>query len=230
MRGENSMVSPIFTAAWRPAGLIYLGVCLAALGVGIVPQAIYPAEQDVVAAPRPTLQTLAVAQSLAILLLHPLATLARSQRGAAGRYWLEIIVESAAWLIVTAPFYTAAAWLADATAGDVARTVLYVLSLWPLSWSAGAILRSRPGGRTATILLLLIVASMPAAWYVTREFLRPISAEWLWQLGPPTFAWQAAASRTGAILPRPLWALIVWPATAAVLAALSVLPGPRQKA
>ena len=222
--GEGpGLAGSVTAAAWRPAGLLYLAVCLAALLVGLYPRAIHPSRQDVASAPLPALQSLAAAQALFILLVHPLILLRRGRPGPADRYWSRTVVESLTWLAATIPFYVAAAWLADATARDVVRTALYLLCLWPLAWSAGAVLRDWPAARPATILLLLIVAALPAGHYITREFLRVFPAEGLWHLAPATFAWQVARSRAGTLLPAPLWALATWPVVAAGLAALRLL-------
>jgi hypothetical protein len=213
----------VLAAAWRPAGLLYLGACLAALLAGLWPQAIYPSHGGVLAAPLPTLQTLVTGQTLFILLVHPLIILRRADRGLIRRYWTETLIESLTWLVVAGPLYVAAAWLADATAADVIRTAICLACFWPVAWSAGATLQSRPAARPAVVLLLLIVAALPAAYYLTCEFLRVFPAKWLWNLAPATFAWQAAASRAGGLIPRPLWPLGVWLAVAAALLALGLL-------
>ena len=216
-------------AAWRPAGLGYLAVCLAALLVGLYPQAVYPARGDVPAAPVPTLQALAVGQVLFFLLVHPLIILRRSQRGRIGRYWAETIAESLTWLAVTAPIYTAAAWLADATATDVLRTATALLCLLPLVWSAGSILHAWPAARPVVILLLLLVAALPAGDYIAREFLRALAVGRCGDVAPATFAWQTARSRGGALLPGPLWPPVAWLVAAGALAATGLLhrQGPR---
>ena len=220
----------IAAAAWRPAGLGYLAVCLAALLVGLYPQAVYPSRSDVTAAPLPTLHALATAQALFILLVHPLVLLRRFERGFGRRYWAETVAESLTWLIATAPFYVAAAWLGDATPADVARTAVFLLCLWPVAWSAGALLRTRPAARPAVVLGLLVIAALPGAYYIAREFLRVYAADWLWDLAPATFAWQVATARAGSAVPRPLWALLAWPALAAGLASLSAPHRPNSAA
>jgi len=221
--GADGREWPAAAAAWRPAGLLYLAVCLAALLVGLYPQAVYPSRMDVIPAPVPALQSLAAAQAMFILLVHPLILLRRAERGEIARYWTGTIVESLTWLAATTPLYVAAAWLADATAGDVLRTVICLLCLWPLAWSAGSVLRACPPARPVVVLLLWIVAALPAGHYITREFLRVFPAEGLWHLAPATFAWQAARSRAGALLPTPLWALATWPVVAAGLAGAGLL-------
>ncbi|MGB2819717.1 MAG: hypothetical protein WBF17_01955, partial [Phycisphaerae bacterium] len=203
----------------------YLAACLAAMLVGLYPQAVYPSRTDVPAAPLPALQSLAAAQALFIVLVHPLIILRRTQRGEIARYWTETIVESLTWLVATIPLYAASAWLADATPGDVVRTVVYLLCLWPLAWSAGSVLRTWPAARPVVVLLLLVVAALPAGHYITREFLRVFPSDWLWDLAPATFAWQAARSRADALLPTPLWALAIWPVVAGAVIAVRLLRG-----
>lgn len=210
-------------AAWRPAGLIYLGVCVASLAAGLYPQAIYPSRRDILPAPLPALQTLLVGQTLFILLVHPLILLARTQPESPGRYWRRTVAESAVWLAATAPLYVAAAWLANAEAGDVIRAAAWLACLWPVAWAAGWLLRARPAARTAVVLALLLAAAMPAGYYVVLEFLRPWPTGWLWQLAPATFAWQIARSRAGTLLPQPAWAVLIWPAIAAAASAGSLL-------
>jgi len=214
--------------AWRPAGLGYLALCLVALLVGLYPQAVYPSRRDVIPAPLPTLQSLAAGQVLFILLVHPLIILRRARRRRIARYWTETVVESLTWLLATVPLYTAAAWLADATAGDVVRTVVCLLCLWPLTWSAGWLLQTRPPARPTVILLLFLIAALPAGHYITREFLRVFPSEWLWHLAPATFAWQAARSRAAALLPAPLWPLLTWPAVGGAIALVPLLPRRRE--
>ena len=222
-RSHHAGPRGLLDAAWRPAGLVYLACCLAGLLAGLYPQAVYPARSAVTAAPLPALRTLAVAQALFILLAQPLIALRRAERGLARRYWAETILESATWLVATVPFYTAAAYLGDATAVDVLRTAVYLACLWPVAWAAGALLARRGAARAPVGLLLLVAAALPGVHYLFREFLPVYRAAWLWQLAPATAAWDAAASRAGTLLPRPLWSLAAWPAVALALLAGSVL-------
>jgi len=213
----------VLAAAWRPAGLLYLAACLAGLAAGLYPEAIYPSRRDVVPAPLPALQALATAQVLFILIVHPLIVLRRADFGRIRRYGPETIVESVTWLIATVPLYVAAAYLADATATDVLRTVLYVACLWPVAWAAGAILRRCRAARAPLLLLLLIVAAGPALFYVLREFMPLYPSDWLWQAAPATAAWDAAASRAPNPFPQPLWSLLLWPAFALCLFGASLV-------
>ena len=223
--GGAAGLGSVLAAAWQPAGLLYLAVCLVALLVGLCPEAIYPSRLDVPPAPLPALQTLAMGQGLFVLLVHPLIVLWRSERGRAGRRRAATLVESLTWLALTVPLYAAAAWLADATAADVLRAAAALLLLWPLSWAAGRLVAKRPAARPGVFLGLLVMAALPAAHYIAREFLGVFASDWLWDLAPVTFLWQAAASRAGGVVPTPLWAPLVWLVLAAALALAGVLPG-----
>jgi hypothetical protein len=219
---SNQRTQSPLAAAWRPGGLIYLAVCALALLAGLFPQYIYP-PRNVQAAPLPTLSALALGQAMFILAGWPVLCLWRCQQGTIRHYATESIIEALAWLIAAAPLYLAAAWLADATALDVARTVLTLLALWPLALSAGALMRTRPALRPAVMLAMLVLAALPAVWYIWREFLGAMPADWLWDLAPVTFTWQTAASRTPALIPTPAWPPAVWLAAAAAVWTLSML-------
>lgn len=221
---SNGVGGVLLAAAWRPTALAYLAFCLAGLAAGIWPGAIYPSRADVLSAPLPALRTLAVAQAAFILLVYPLVAGARAAR-CDGRYWPGAVVESLALLAAAAPFYLAGAFLADATAVDAVRTAICVGTFWPAAWLAGWMLR-RPGARTVTVLALLVVTlGLPAGYYLVLEFLPVYSAEWLWRLGPLTFAWETASSRRPDVLPSPAWAMLVWPVVAAVAAGVAALAG-----
>lgn len=212
---------------WRAGGLGYLAMLLAGLAAGLWPAAIYPQRGDISAAPLPTLQTLAEAQLAFILIVQPLLVMWRADRSPAGVSSAALMWESVLLLGIAAPFYAGAAWLADATAADVARTAFYVLCCWPMGWAMAYHLR--PGGaRSAAIVLLAMVAiGLPALYYLAREFLLPGGpAEkllWLWQIAPATFAWDVAASRTASWLPQPLWAGVVWLSAALLIGVARLL-------
>jgi len=218
----------VLAAVWRAGGLVYLAVCILALLVGLFPHSIYP-PRGVHAAPLPVLQALTLGQAMFILVGWPVLCIWRTQHRTIGKYAAESIVESVAWLIFTAPLYLAAAWLADATAIDVARSVLVLLTLWPLAWAAGALMRAAPSLIPAVIIATLVVSAMPAVWYIWREFLGTMPAGWIWDLGPATYIWQAAASRTGNLLPSPAWPPVAWLATAAAMWTLGLLAGGKRQ-
>jgi len=212
---------------WRPAGVLYLVVCLASLVLGLWPETLFPTRADVRTAPLPALQTLAAGQAGFVLLAYPLIVLGRCRGGPMRRYWLGAALESAVYLLVGIPFYVAGAFLADAVAADVVRAAVYVACLWPVGWSAGAWVAQSRGSRAVVFLMLLwAVLIMPAAYYVMLEFHSPLApGRWVWEVAPVTFAWQTAASRSGGLFPSPLWAALVWPILAAAAAILrTVMP------
>jgi len=227
-RSAGAGPGPWLAAAWRPAGLAYLAVCLAALLVGLYARAVYPAHGQVPAAPVPGLQAVAVGQVLFFLLVHPLIVLRRSDRGQIGRYWAETVAESLTYLVVTTPIYTAAAFLADATATDVLRSAAALGCLLPAVWSAGAILHARPKARPVVVLLMLIAAALPAGEYIHGEFLRVLDVGQGWLVAPVTFAWRAAASRGEGLLPRPGWVAMVHLLAAGALASAGLLGSRRR--
>ena len=212
----------LWDTLWRGTGAGYLIFCLAGVAVGLWPQVAFPSPKMPTTATLPTLRTLAVAQVGFILLFYPLAMLARGERV---RYWPTVLAESALLLIVGLPFYLAAAFLADATAADVVRTVLAVTCLWPVAWVAGAHLAAARSGRSVVVLALVLAAiGMPAAFYIAWDILlAPRAATVLWHVAPATFVWQAAQSRAGVVLPRPIWSAAVWPAAAAAVGLVGML-------
>ena len=63
-------MSDLARSIWRTGGVWYLAVCVLGLAAGLWPDAVYPRE-GVVAAPLPTLHTLAAAQVAYFLLIRP---------------------------------------------------------------------------------------------------------------------------------------------------------------
>jgi len=198
-----------------------MAFCLAGLAAGLWPQAIYPSRRDVVAAPLPTLQALAAAQALFILLAHPIVLLARAERRRVRRFWPEAVAESAVLLAATVPLYVLCAFLANATLVEVARVCLYLACLWPAAWAAGRLMSSRQAARPAVLAGLLVVAALPAVYYLCREFLIALPVGWLWHLAPAGQAWDLGQPRPAELLGAPAWALAVWPVVAALLGLLS---------
>jgi len=209
-------------AVWKPGGLIYLVACVLGLLVGLFVHSIFPPRYTQ-AAPLPTLSALAVAQGLFILLGWPLLCLWRTQHATTRRFAAESVVEAVAWTLWALPLLIAATWLANATVADAIRTALAVAALWPLAIAAGSLMRARPSLRPAVMLTLLVLAALPALWYVWREFLRAMPADWLWNLAPATNLWQAGAARQSNILPTPAWPQIAWFAAAAATWTLAAM-------
>jgi hypothetical protein len=210
---------------------LYLAVVVAGLAAGLWPEATAAPKSARPSALLPSLQTVALAQVGFALLVQPLVALRRGERAAVRRYWPQTLLESAGLVLVTVPIYAAAAYFADAVAVDVVRTVICVVGVWTVGWAAGKHLACRRGGRGVLILMLLIVAvGMPAAYYIARQFLADADRlQWLWRVTPATLIWQAAAPRQACWLPRPLWALLVWPVLAAALILLDLLRPARRE-
>ena len=209
--------SGILSGAWRPAGVIYLAVLLLALAIGLWPDAFRPVPQRPRPAPLPTLQMQAAAQAAFILLIYPLVCLCRAARDRPGRYWAAVLAESAVFVLIGLVFSIPAGYLADATVSDAMRAAMYVALLFPLAWAAGAHFKARRRAAWAVLLGLVLVAlALPAAHYIALEFFPPGPAEPLGRLAPLLFAWHNSASRLAATHPEPLWAWLIWPATAAL--------------
>lgn len=216
---------------WRAAGLLYLAVLLAGLAAGLWPETLWPAVERRDAAPLPTLQTLAVAQLMFFLLVYPMVLLKRfaprpNHPGGEPKrpYWRLVVPESLLLLVLGGPFYLPAAFLADATTTDAVRCAICVASFLPLVWVAGAHLaRARRGTSAVTLGLLVVALGLPAAYYVAIEFLPPAAAHWASTGTPAMIVWRNAAARIDTPWPGPLWALLAWPAVAAVAAALGLI-------
>ena len=218
---------------WQGAGVLYLVTCLAGVAIGLWREATLPSLEDIPTAPLPTLRALGVAQVAFILLIYPMVTWVRAARGAVTRYGRLAVAESALCMVTAVPFYLAAGFLSDASATDVARTAVSVACVWPVAWAAGAwLVCPRPKPTVVTLALVLVAVAMPAAWYVAWDFLGAAGAvEWLWDLAPATFVYQAAGARRAGVLPRPLWAAACWPGVAGAAALLlSIRPRPRRQA
>ncbi len=202
--------------AWRPAGLLLLAIMLAGLAIGLWHESALPPAHEPTDNRSPVLQILSVALVAFFLVTYPLVLLWRARRPIPSQsYWRAVLPESAMFGVVAGVFLAIAAFLADAAVLDVARTVLYLLALLPLTWLAGLCFHQRRRGTWLVLLgLILAAAGLPAAWYVSAEFFPPRAAGLLGQLSPAMLAWRTAESRLDAVLPDPLWAWGVWPALA----------------
>lgn len=211
---RRGRVTGVAAAAFRPAVAVYLGFCLAGLAVGLWPGAVHRPADVVPAAPVPGLRALAVAQVAFLLLAYPLVWLRRAGRAAPPFRWYAAPVESLGFLVAAVPFQFAGAYFQDATAVDAVRSAVGVAFLLPLAWAAAWWMGSRSARAPVLLALAGILLGLPAAYYIARDFLAAgaAEAEWLWRLGPATFAWEVAAQRQDIWLPRPVWAAVVWPA------------------
>ena len=110
---QPALQSPLAGELFRPAALVYLGVCLLALAAGLWADRIRPVH-GLRAAPLPVLSALAVGQTLYLLLIHPII-LARRQmvlpaKQCPGRQTLVLVVLA----LLAGPLYVVAVWLSDA--------------------------------------------------------------------------------------------------------------------
>jgi hypothetical protein len=198
------------------AGAVVLQLCVivASLAAGFFPDAIAPDIDGVAAKTLPVLSCLATGQAAYLLLIWPLAV-------GPGRPLRSLLASLAMCLAISLPAWALAAVVSDAIAADVVRTLLYLLMLWPLSM---VIARGQSGRRCRTIALLgmlIVTLGLPAGYYIVREFISssPFGvAERIWQLGPLTASWDIATPRAGPWLPEPMWAMLVWPVLAGVIA------------
>lgn len=205
--------------------LLQAAALLVGLAAGLWPQAIFPSKSPAGGGALPALQALAVSHVIFVLLVRPLV-LMRGASGGPSRP-ARVIVTVALYVLTGAPFYVAAAWLGDAGPVDVIRTAVYVACLAPLGWAAGTYMAGgRSGSSWVLLAMLLLVAGVPAAHYIAREFLSGAgNAGWLWVLGPATGVWDVAAARGESIVPRPLWPLAIYLIGAAGIALARALIG-----
>jgi len=211
--------------------VLYLAVLLAGLGAGLWPRTLWPELTHSPAAPLPTLQTLAVAQLMFILVVYPMVLLRRyGGEGtpiAPATYWRTVTAESGLGMLLALPFIIPAAFLANATVTDVVRHVVCLAAFWPLAWLAGAhFARRRRGAWLVTGGLGLIALGAPAACYIATEFLTAAAADLAGMLTPVLLIWRNAAARIDHLLPTPLWAWLIWPAIAVLAALLGTLISP----
>jgi hypothetical protein len=133
-------------------------------------------------------------------------------------------LESALLLAATAPLYAVAAWVSDAVWIDCLRAGLAAACFCPLGWAAGRLAARRVWTSAVLICLLAAALGLPWAQYVCRDFaVAPRAADALWQVSPATFVWDAAASRQSSWWPQPAWAVLLWLALAAALAAVAAV-------
>lgn len=204
-------------AAIRPAGLVWLALCIAALAGGFWPQVIYMPKGSSPYSVLPALQMVAVAQAIWAVGIYPIVIQRRLIAGEQKRWWLTSAAESI-WLIVAAgPVYLTAAWVADAVSEDVIRMILYFICLWPFSLAMGRLLAVKSLRGPAMLAILVILAGLPAAAYLSEEFYRSAGIKPVLELSPAVFAWANASSRIGGLLPAPGWAAAVWPLAGAAI-------------
>lgn len=221
MTDQTSQPSAPRWQAWRPAGLVFLALSLAALAAGVFPDRLLPARMTSAGAAPPALSVLLAGQTVLLVLFFAFAW-ARKSAGAVGlgRQVLSCLIEFLFWVVPCLPLYVMATWLANATAGDALRGVGFLSCVWVLAaglaiWSAA----DRPAISTAIALAcgLLALAWPVAAYFAIELGLSDIPG------GPVTAAYLTAAARGGT--PLALWQWLAWPvAGVALILARLALP------
>ncbi len=225
-------------ASWRPAGLLFLAVCLASLAVGIWPGLVYPTRLAFPAAPLPAMRTLAAGLALHALLIYPLVLMRRLARSRparapenppnqtphglpAGKAGVAAgsACELLAFAVVGGPFFLASAYLADAIVTDVLRVLLCLAGVYATGWAIATALARSSGRRSVGVLAgALLALGLPAAYYLALEFAPAGAAHhFLYELAPVTFLWSQAGSRLH-FWPQPIWPVAVYVALAAAIA------------
>ena len=185
----------------QPVSILYLAILATGMVLGLYADALFPGETQG-PAPLPTLPFVAIAQALFFLLVWPVALSPRKEETRAIRELLLLFA-------LAVPFLIVAAFLGNATAGDLLRSQVAVLTLVPISLVAGWLLR-RPPWRSGLLLgLLAITLLLPALCYCVLDFLDAPLAVTLYRAAPVTFVYTAALSN-GAWSDNPLWAWTLW--------------------
>ena len=185
----------------QPVSILYLAILATGMVLGLYADALFPGETQG-PAPLPTLPFVVIAQVLFFLLVWPVALSTRKEKTRA-------ILELLLLFALAVPFLIVAAFLGNATAGDLLRSQVAVLTLVPISLVAGWLLR-RPPWRSGLLLgLLAITLLLPALCYCVLDFLDAPLAVTLYRAAPVTFVYTAALSN-GAGSDNPLWAWTLW--------------------
>ena len=185
----------------QPVSILYLAILATGMVLGLYADALFPGETQG-PAPLPTLPFVAIAQAMFFLLVWPVALSTRKEE-------TQPILELLLLFALAVPFLIVAAFLGNATAGDLLRSQVAVLTLVPISLVAGWLLR-RPPWRSGLLLgLLAITLLLPALCYCVLDFLDAPLAVTLYRAAPVTFVYTAALSN-GAWSDNPLWAWTLW--------------------
>jgi len=204
----RELVGKFLANFWKPSGAIYLGFCLAGLLAGLWVDTIYINPNELTTPVLPVLHTLAIAQVLFFLLAWPLIILQRHKTKATSIP--EAVIEILGFFIVTVPFYFVAARFSDATLIDSLRAAITVAAFCPLGLAA-ARLMTYSSVHPWVLLGLIVVSIAPIGlYYIFREFLHEVPAEWIWDVSPVNFTWTNTTQRITTLLPKPLWVWCFW--------------------
>ncbi len=184
-------------------GGLYTLFMLGALALGLWPGALHPMAGS--GTTLPALRIVAAGQAVFIVLIHP-ALLAR-RSGNLYRLWA---LHLAIMLSVSVPFLVVSAYVSDAVAVDVVRVTIYGLFLWLIVPASATLIRA--GGLRTTLSMLVLVimgAGLPAAWYIMMDFSRWRHAEVFRFASSVMFAFDNAASRGHVFGGLPLWSALL---------------------
>ncbi len=198
---------------WRVAGAVFLVVSLLALSAGAFFGFLLPAHWSGNRLGPPALQVLISVQAVFLIMFWPLLVGQRRYRGI-GAFLFRSAVEYIIFLAVSVPLYVVAAYLSDATATDVIRSLLYLSAVATGAMGVGLWART---GRAAIITVVtlagaLIAVGGPVLYYLLVELTDAAgSVGWLWRGSPATWAFESAAARGANWYPTPIWAWALWP-------------------
>jgi len=212
---------------WRGADWALLLVSLAALIAGSFPEWFLPSHVSRAMPAPPALSVLLAAQAGFVLAFCPLLLAPRAGR-ALWRYLAETIGEYALVLVASVPLYVTAAWLSNAAAGDVIRSVAHLTTVALAAWGLGLLFQA--GGAAACVAALAAVIGVvgtTAACYLLAELAdSPPGWAWLADLSPVLRAFRLARP-SATWLPGPGWSWLAWPAVGLVAALLAAVVGKR---
>lgn len=212
---------------WRATGVVFLVVSLLGLAAGAFWEFFLPVYRTLNIPNPPTLQVLISVQAVFLVMFWPLLMGQRRYRRI-GAMLFRAAVKYVIFLAASVPLYVIAAWLSDATATDVIRSLLYLSAVAAGALGMGLWVRT---GRTAIITAVTLAGALiglggPVMYYLLAELTDAAgSVGWLWWASPATCAFESAAARAANWYPTPIWAWSLWPVVGAVLTFAFLLVG-----
>jgi hypothetical protein len=222
--------------------VVFLAGSWAALAGGLFPEHVLPPHLVAAWSNPPALQVLLAAQAAMVIAFGPLvvgrrigavncrepAGVVETARATAGhprprgrwRGALVLVPEYGLCLAACVPLYVIAAWVSDATPGDVLRGTAYLtavavgacgLGLWASTGRATLL--------TAVALVgILAAVGAPVLAYLLAEMANLYAGvEWLRWAAPTTCAYSLSASRLADWSAAPTWSWFFWPGAAVIL-------------